>query len=262
MRIDTLAPQLLKERLVHDGLLKPGGVREVRTAMDFWEERGKRAFILMLPRSEEPQSYRGLWPAMALDDARDLLLVCNGHTWDVAGWHLSQAVLAGILQASEASLQQYWAHGLTSVLDLAGRASLGIERSAAAPMEPASSGHGLAIGVVSVAGAAVLLTLGWTIQRRRQRMGEPQRRLQAAVDEAKDRYANVMLDAEELDPEKALLLQEGAMSLGEELERLQQHPGKSQNEKKITLARVQQLSNELAALNSRVLGQRQRGRSG
>jgi hypothetical protein len=259
MKLDAVADELRRDPLVHGGLLKPGGEREVRAALSFWQGQGKRAFVLMLPGTEAPRQYRGLWQTLALDAERDLLLICNGLAWDLAGWRLPQADLAAILEGSEAGLHQYWARGLTQVLDEAGRRAFGIERAGGASRSESDS-DGWALGTSAVLGTAVLGAVGWTIQRRRRRSAERRHLLATAVEEARGRFAHVMLEAEELDAEPGRLLQEGAMSIGEELDRLERTPAQNPRDEKLTLARIEQLKNELAALNSQVLGQRQRGK--
>jgi hypothetical protein len=256
MNLDSAAAKLKADPLIHDGLLKAGGESEVRASLSFWQSRGKRAFVLMLPRTEAPREYLGLWQALALDPKRDLLLICNGVTWDLAGWDLPPAELATILQHSEAGLRQYWGRGLTQVLDDAGRRAFGITRIGGS-VGPEPEGAGWALGTTAVLGAAVLGAVGWTIQRR---SAAQRRRLGTAVEEARRRFAQVMLDAEELDAAPARLLQDEAMSISDELERLERTRAKRPGEERLTLARVEQLTNELAALNSQILGQRQRGK--
>ena len=252
MKLTELAATLRQQHVVDGGRLKLGGLRELRQALHYWRQQGRPAYVLLLDERKALQPYRALASAMELEAERELLVVCNGLRWEATGWGLSNAHLSRILDASEPELSEYWAKGLVAVLDRAGEAATGKSR-------PGADAPSAVPALAALVGTAAVSGLAWVIWRRRKLAHEGSRALEDAVGQAQARFADVMLESEVLDPQETVEIQSSAARLHDELVRL----GKSQpgpTELRVTLARVQQLDNELAALDSRILTQRRQGR--
>jgi hypothetical protein len=243
-------------------LLKPGGLRELEAALGRLRAGGQRARVVLTPLGEDLQPWHVLFERLGLDRQRDLLLLFNGRRWEARGWGLSPAAGQRALAAAEPALRRYYARGLVVALEGLAAAARGEPAPAPrapgsrAPATPAPRARSSSGGwVLGVGGVAALVGLGFVIRRRRRRAAESSRSLAEARSSAEQVFAEVVLATEEMSEADGAALREKATRLKGEIDALAP-PGQKLLEAKqesMTMARLQQLENELEALRSVVL---------
>jgi hypothetical protein len=229
-------------------LLKAGGLRELGAEASRLAPAGLSAHVVVVPADEPLAPWHGLWARLGYSERTDLLLLFNGRRWEARGWGLSGAAIEAALVAAEPALRQYYGRGLTAALENLARAT---DRAPARPA-PRSSSLGPALGVGGLLGA---VALGWVIVRRRRRAAESRRSLADARSAAEQVFSEVVLATEEMPAADATALREKATRLRDQLDALAP-PGLKQlpaKEESLTLAKLQQMENELEALRSSVL---------
>jgi hypothetical protein len=234
-------------------LLKPGGRRELEEALARLRAGGQHARVVITPPGENLELWHPLFDRLGLDRNRDLLLLFNGRRWETRGWGLSPAVAQRALVAAEPALRRYYARGLVEALDGLAAAARGAP-GAPAP-RPAVRSSGAGGWVLGLGGLAALVGLGFVIRRRRRRAADSSRSLAEARSSAEEVFAEVVLATEEMPDAEGATLREKATRLKGEIDALAPAGQKllEAKEESLTMAKLQQLENELEALRSVVL---------
>jgi hypothetical protein len=244
----------LKSKSVADpsAHLKPKGREQLEAEIERWKSRGLRAHVLVCDPGDSFRERLGAWDQLGYDGKKDLLLVFNTRDWAARGWGLSDAELAHALEAARPHAHEVFAQELIDALDQLGRAAIA---SGAANDNP-----GGGFPVLPVFGGIAVVATGGLIAlaiRRRNRLAKEGL---ASVGEAKasaDRaYSELVLACEELpgDPQ-ASELQIKASELKKRVNAIaaETDAKPARGNDPVTVGKIRQLENELAALRSTVL---------
>lgn len=259
--------------LVDEGLLKPGGRREVIAAIREWDKRGLHARMMLVPRGSALEPWRGLWHQLGLDPKRDLLLLFNGQRWEARGWGLSPNEIERALAAAKDGLSVYWGRGLVQAIDQLGAANR--EHHVAATTDPKrgptakppllppaeSTAFGPEFAWVGWGlGGVAIGAITWILTRRQKRATEAGTAFEQARTAAESAYADLMIAADELathglDAETSAALQTKAARLADQLDTIVRTAGRDTHARQnpVTIGKLQQLESEIAALRSTLL---------
>ena len=216
-------------------------------------DRGQTARVLLLPRGDPLEPWRGLWHELQLDGQTDLLLLFSGDRWEARGWGLTPESVVGLLEGAEADLRVYYARGLSVALrDMAAA-------SPATVVAPQTvDGGGFPLTLVGLLAAAIALVVGFVIRRRMARARATQTTFDDLLQSTRQAFAEVMLHGEDLAfrlPDEAKRIQLEAAEFEKELAALEkeveQDPGKRRAP--VTRGRVQSLRDEFRVLSSTIL---------
>ena len=250
--IEALAEELARDYLVDQGLLKPGGRRELLGEMARLRDRGRIAHVLLIPRGEPLEPRRELWDLMRPAPGSDLLLIFNGQRWEARGWALEPDAIARILDQAEPELRVYYARGLVAALRMLATASdprLADDEDLPLWL-PASA------GVLALAGA-----VAWVVRRRAERERQGRAAFNEALSAARGTFTEVVFGGEDValdHAEEADRIQLRAAELHQELDDLERTVAEDPKRcrQAVTLGRVQHVHDELRVLASTVLQRR------
>jgi len=251
--IDSAVDELKKSAVADPSShLKPKGREQLESEIARWQSRGLRAHVLVCEPGDSFRDLLGAWDKLGYDAKQDLLLVFNTRDWAARGWGLSDGELAKALEAARPHAHEVFAQELIDALDQLGRAA---DKQAE---KAASSGGGFpalpvfgGIGVVAAGGLLVL-----AIRRRNLLAKEGLAKVTEAKASADRAYSDLVLACEELpgDPQ-ASEIQLKASDLKERVDQIaadtDTKPARGNDP--VTVGKIRQLENELAALRSTVL---------
>ncbi|HUJ58179.1 MAG TPA: hypothetical protein VLX92_06795 [Kofleriaceae bacterium] len=282
MDLDATANDLREARLVDRGRLKPGGRKEVEDEIATLEhDRGLRAHVLVLLRSDKPADAKPVWDKLGLDEKSDLLLISNGKAWEVRGWGLARAQIDAAMADAAPAYKAYLGKGLVaSLVALAARASSPTAPPPRVPEHPAApvtapvtapsattetapattTGSSLPWLPLGIGGAVVVGAIGFAIYRRNKRAGEARGEFDKARASAERAYTDLVLACEDMGGDAGTQLQLKASDLKKQLDAvIADADGKpDQMTDRVVLGKIAQLEAELAALRSTQL-QKARG---
>lgn len=250
--IEQIVSALRRDPLYDFGqILKPGGRRMIREALSAQRADGRRAYVLTLPRALSPEAADAVWPALGADEARDLLLTFNGVAWRARGWGLTDEALTAALQRAGSARGHFGIKIVAALRALAGDPAPAQPTPAPTPEAPMTdSGAGLIMGL-SLGGLA-LGGLAFALIRRQRLRHEGV--AQAAIDEAEQRYAQLILDVEDLkDPE----LMARADPLRRDLDAATRNLRAATGADPVALGRLRTVTDHITALHSTVRQRRQ-----
>ena len=264
--LTTATRQLQQSPVFDTGRLKAGGLRELRATLRAWEARGLRARVAVLPKGADLTRWRGLWSRLALDPARDLLLITNGRRWEARGWGLDAKVVAAALDRAETGLARYLARGLVMALDELGGAARGAgERRTSGGGRPEAAGSTPPVGAGGEppressgfflwgAGGLLLAGVGFMVYRRQKLSGATATGYRTRFEAAEQLYADLMLESDAI-PEGDDLVA-STVRLKGDLDRIHReaagNAGKMSDP--VILGRIDQIVNELSALRTRLI---------
>lgn len=238
--LSALRDALSGQRVVARGSMPDGQVAFVREAIERWDDRGRRAYVLSLRRGDALPPYRALFEQLSLDPASELLLLFNGVRWEARGWGLSPGEVEQTLDAAEGALHGGAGRGLSAGLDALAEAS-------SPPVSATQWALGGSAAALMVGGG-----LGWIVMRRNRRIEAARTRVRVALDSAEQVFAHVMLEAEALDDDTATQLQLQAAQLKTRLEAVTAEMASPQvaNDVKMRVQRVQDVHNDLVQLRT------------
>ncbi len=255
---DALAAQLRADHFVDvTAMLKPGGRAEILTEIEQWKARGLLAHVLVARGM--PTSVLGeTWTALHADPRVDLVLFFNGKEWDARGWGLESSRIKAALTAAEPALRQYHGKGIAEALRQLGRAAIGGPSTGvtveAASHSTAPHESGSAVGVTSAGVAALLAVSGlaFILSRRSKLAAEARAAFNDARTSAERAYAELILAAEEVGADGGRDLQLKASDIKTRLDAViasaSDKPQKMSDP--VTLGKIRQFEDELAALKS------------
>jgi hypothetical protein len=233
-------PSEVVERLRRDRWADPGGrVKDPGPLVDAID--GRQSYVVVLPEGASLAEWRALWRLLDLQDEGDLLVLFDGRRWEARGWGLSSAEISAALDQAEPALRDGFGAGLAEALGQLEAAQTG-----------GATFGSVALGAGAVAAMAALGGLGWILVRRIQREREGRAEVEKARASLDDTVAELILTSDELGEsghtlqEKAVALQAAVRSVPADLT------------PRVRAARIEQLENEVVALQSEVM-QRQLG---
>lgn len=269
----TVAGRLRTGDVESAGDLPAPDEERVRATIGRLRTLGRSARVAALPRGADLAAWHPLFDAAGLDDKRDLLMLWNGRRLEARGWGLPPGRIHEVLVTVEPLIAAEPGQAITRALEALARMAGALERRAQgdeAPVPPLGEGGGgqdelPSLAVLGGAGIAATLAISATalvIRRRARRAAEIGRDLTAALESAEQRFAELMLAAEELGdgPGGGRDLQLRAGRLKQRLDALGSE-ARSDREvaaDPLTLGRIRQLENEIAALRSSALSRRGR----
>jgi hypothetical protein len=240
--------------------LKPKGRDEVAAEISRWESRGLRAHVLVVDPGDSLSDLLKIWDRLGYDPSRDLLLVFDTRAMAARGWGLSDQQLVDALVLAAPRPHEVFAERLIEALGALGRAKL-----PTAPASPASqpdTGSSFALPIVGgVVGLGAVGVIALAIARRNRLAKEGLASVGEASKSAERAYTDLILACEELqsDP-KASEIQLKASELKKRVDTIvadtEAKPERGTDP--VTIGKIRQLENEMAALRSTVL-QKERG---
>jgi hypothetical protein len=252
--VSALTQQPLADPSLH---LKPKGREEVTAEIERWASRGLVAHVLVVDLGDRFADLWPVWDRLHLNPERDLLLIFNTRDWVARGWGLPESEIRSTLAAALPTERTVFSRELTTALDRLAK----LTRERADRGETVAALEQVLGWVGGIGGAAVVGVVGLAIHRRRKIKAEGRLKLAQAESSAGQTYADVILACEDLsEGEEASRLQLRAAELKRRMDSVLEQ-GRSQpalGNDPVTIGRVQQLENELAALRSTVL-QKMRG---
>lgn len=214
------------------GRLLPAGQEVVLDELARTRFDGRPAYVAVV--DGDPRQVRAVWDELGLDPERDLLLILGEGRWEARGWGLDDADIARILDEAEPAMAQGVGPAVSTAL-----------KRLAVGGSPAAI-EWVGFGAAGLGATAVAVGLGWLVARRR-RVARTERTEQTARSAVEDAVAQLVLTADELgEPGRAL--QDRADRLRRELRNL-----RADEAHEVRVARMLQLENEVAALQSEVL---------
>ncbi|MBM3224126.1 MAG: hypothetical protein FJZ47_10020 [Candidatus Tectomicrobia bacterium] len=188
MNIEAVLSALRTSQLADNDLLTPAERAAVQQTLTQLAQRGLRAYVVVLPQNEEPQTWRKLWELIPIREQRDLLLLFNGRRWEARGWLLPPVTISRELQQAETVVQRERGAGLVAAVT-----ALAAQTSSAS--RPSARGGGSSLPLWLGGGSLVLLgTMGWLLLRRQRLQRQQQARVfHEARNEAEAAFAQVML---------------------------------------------------------------------
>jgi hypothetical protein len=247
--IDSAVEQLKKGAVADPSShLKPKGREHLESEIARWQSRGLRAHVLVCDPGDSFRDLLGAFDKLGYDAKKDMLLVFNTRDWAARGWGLSDGELAKALEAARPHAHEVFAQELIDALDQLGRAAdKQAESGGGFPVLPVFG----SIGAVAAGGLLVL-----AIRRRNLLAKEGLAKVTEAKASADRAYSDLVLACEELpgDPQ-ASEIQIKASDLKKRVDAIAAEtdakPAKGNDP--VTVGKIRQLENELAALRSTVL---------
>jgi hypothetical protein len=247
--IDSAVDELKKDPIADPSShLKPKGRERLESEIARWQSRGLRAHVLVCDPGDSFRDLLGAFDKLGYDAKQDLLLVFNTRDWAARGWGLSDGELAKALEAARPHAHEVFAQELIDALDQLGRAAdKRAESGGGFPVLPVFGG----IGAVAVGGLVVL-----AIRRRNLLAKEGLAKVTEAKASADRAYSDLVLACEELpgDPQ-ASEIQIKASDLKKRVDAIaaETDAKPARGNDPVTVGKIRQLENELAALRSTVL---------
>jgi hypothetical protein len=250
--IDTAVSEL-KSKAVADPSthLKPKGLEHLEAEIERWKSRGLRAHVLLCDPGDSFRDLLGAWDQLGYDGKQDLLLVFNTRDWAARGWGLNDAELARALEAARPHAHEVFAQELVGALDQLGRAAV------AKGTANDDRGGGLVLPVVGgIAAVATGGLIALAIRRRNLLAKQGLAKVGEAKASADRAYSDLVLACEELpgDP-RASDIQLKASDLKKRVDAIaaETEAKPTRGNDPVTVGKIRQLENELAALRSTVL---------
>ncbi len=250
--VDALKAGSLADPSSH---LKPKGRDEVAAEIARWEGRGLRAHVLVIDPGDSLSDTLKAWDRLGYDERKDLLLVFDTKAMAARGWGLSDRKLVDALLVAAPRPHEVFAERLIEALGALGRATMPEPPRQATPDR--DSGGSLALPIIGgVVGVGAVGVIALAIMRRNRLAKEGLASVGEAKKSAERAYTDLILACEELPGDaKASEIQLKASELKKRVDAIvadtEAKPERGTDP--VTIGKIRQLENEMAALRSTVL---------
>jgi hypothetical protein len=262
MNPETVLRELRAAHLADNGVLTPADRSAVQQTLARLTPQGLQAYVVVLPQSEDVQTWRKLWGLLALQEAHDLLLLYNGRRWEARGWGLAPPVIGRVLDQAENALKHSPGSGLVTALSAlaeqaAPQTTADRPRPAGAPAQTRSPDHvGPALRWLGVGGGGLVLLggVGWLLYRRRRLQQHQEQAFNEVCAAAEAAFTQVMLADDTLDGQiRDLQLQATTQKqyLEQVIESVKQ--GQRAMGDPVLIGEITQIANQFATIHSAIL---------